>query len=295
MLLEGKRAIVTGGSRGIGRGICLELARQGCDVALNYFSAADQGLAKNDAADEVVAEIEAMGRRAIAVEGNIADPAVSAELVQAAVDAFGGIDVLASNAGICPFHGFLDMPPELLQQVVGVNLKGAFYATQAAANRMKDQGTGGAIIAISSISALVGGAMQTHYTPTTAGVHSLMQSVAIVLGPHGIRCSDARRHRDRHQPGRLVGSEETGISQQPHSAGPFRRTAGRGQRRGFPCLRHGFLRHRRLAPRGRRPFRQSAIGTTLGCLFMGEDLPQNRTLSDARGFIARRGLLKHFA
>jgi L-rhamnose 1-dehydrogenase len=73
--------------------------------------------------------------------------------------------------------------------VVGVNLNGAFYVTQAAANRMKDQGTGGAIVAVSSISALVGGAMQTHYTPTKAGVHSLMQSVAIALGPYGIRCN----------------------------------------------------------------------------------------------------------
>ena len=101
----------------------------------------------------------------------------------------GGIDILASNAGICPFHAFLDMPPGLLQQVVDVNLNGAFYIAQAAANRMKDQGTGGAIIATSSISALVGGAMQTHYTPTKAGVHSLMQSAAIALGPYGIRCN----------------------------------------------------------------------------------------------------------
>lgn len=189
MLLEGKRAIVTGGSRGIGRGISLELARQGCDVVINYFGAADHDLAKGHAADEAVAEIEAMGRRAIAIEGNIAEPQVSKDLVQVAIEAFGGVDVLASNAGICPFHGFLDLPPELLQQVVGVNLNGAFYATQAAANRMKDQGQGGAIIAVSSISALVGGAMQTHYTPTKAGVHSLMQSVAIALGPYGIRCN----------------------------------------------------------------------------------------------------------
>ncbi|OEO28157.1 short-chain dehydrogenase [Devosia insulae DS-56] len=189
MLLEGKRAIVTGGSRGIGRGISVELARQGADVVINYFAGADQSFARDTAHDETVAEIEALGRRAIAVEGDIADPQVSADLVQAAVAAFGGVDILASNAGICPFHAFLDMPPALLQQVVGVNLNGAFYAVQAAANRMKDQGTGGAIVATSSISALVGGAMQTHYTPTKAGVHSLMQSVAIVLGPYGIRCN----------------------------------------------------------------------------------------------------------
>ncbi|MBZ9934668.1 glucose 1-dehydrogenase [Mesorhizobium sp. BR1-1-16] len=189
MLLEGKRAIVTGGSRGIGRGISLEFARQGCDVVINYFGAADHYVTHAEAAEEVVAEIQALGRKAIAVEGDIADPQVSHDLVKSAVEAFGGVDVLSSNAGICPFHSFLDMPPELLQTVLGVNLSGAFYITQAAANRMKDQGQGGAIVATSSISALVGGAMQTHYTPTKAGVHSLMQSVAIALGPYGIRCN----------------------------------------------------------------------------------------------------------
>jgi L-rhamnose 1-dehydrogenase len=187
MLLEGKRAIVTGGSRGIGRGIAVELARQGADVVINYFAGADRG--GDSAAEEVVAEVEALGRRAIAVNGDIADAGVSRDLVHHAVEAFGGVDILASNAGICPFHSFLDMPPELLQQVVGTNLNGAFFAVQAAANRMKDQGKGGAIVATSSISALVGGAMQTHYTPTKAGVHSLMQSVAIALGPYGIRCN----------------------------------------------------------------------------------------------------------
>jgi L-rhamnose 1-dehydrogenase len=189
MLLEGKRAIVTGGSRGIGRGICLEFARQGADVVLNYYAGADEGFARDTAADEVVAEIEALGRKAIAVEGDIADPLVSRALVETAVATFGGVDVLASNAGICPFHAFLDMPAELFRQVVDVNLGGAFFAVQAAANRMKAQGTGGAIVATSSISALVGGAMQTHYTPTKAGVHSLMQSAAIALGPYGIRCN----------------------------------------------------------------------------------------------------------
>ena len=189
MLLEGKRAIVTGGSRGIGRGISLELARQGCDVVINYFSEADHGFDRDTAVDEVVAEIEALGRKAVALEGNIGDPPVSAALVQVAIDAFGGVDILASNAGICPFHAFLDMPSALLRQVVDVNLNGAFYISQASANRMKDQGAGGAIVATSSISALVGGAMQTHYTPTKAGVHSLMQSAAIALGPYGIRCN----------------------------------------------------------------------------------------------------------
>ena len=81
------------------------------------------------------------------------------------------------------------MPKEVYLKTVNTNLNGAYFAVQAAANQMKRQGTGGAIIAVSSISALVGGGMQTHYTPTKAGLHSLMQSCAIALGPYGIRCN----------------------------------------------------------------------------------------------------------
>lgn len=189
MLLEGKRAIVTGGSRGIGSAIVTEFARQGADVVLGYFGENDGSYGKASAVDAVVAEVEAFGHRCVTVEGNIGEPATARALVDAAVKAFGGVDVLSSNAGICPFHTFLDMPPELLQRTVTVNLEGAFHICQAAANRMKDQKTGGAIVATSSISALVGGGMQTHYTPTKAGLHSLMQSTAIALGPYGIRCN----------------------------------------------------------------------------------------------------------
>jgi len=99
------------------------------------------------------------------------------------------VDILAANAGICAFHAFLDLPADLLRRTIEVNLNGTFYVTQAVARQMRAQGHGGAIIATSSISALVGGALQTHYTPTKAGVHSLMQSCAIALGPFGIRCN----------------------------------------------------------------------------------------------------------
>jgi L-rhamnose 1-dehydrogenase len=110
-------------------------------------------------------------------------------IVTGASRGIGRVDVLASNAGICPFHAFLDLSPETLRQTLGVNLEGAFYVVQAAARQMQRQGEGGAIIATSSISALVGGGMRTHYTPTKAGLQSLMQSCAIALGPFGIRCN----------------------------------------------------------------------------------------------------------
>ncbi|KLU26018.1 short-chain dehydrogenase [Caballeronia mineralivorans PML1(12)] len=189
MLLDNKVVIVTGASRGIGRAIAVACAKEGADVVLNYWGDNDRSYGRLSAVEEVVDEIETLGRRVIAVEGNVAQRETGLELVKQAVDAFGHVDVLASNAGICPFHTFLDMPASVYEATVGVNLNGAFYVTQAVANQMKLQGTGGAIVATSSISALVGGAMQTHYTPTKAGVHSLMQSCAIALGPYGIRCN----------------------------------------------------------------------------------------------------------
>ena len=182
MLLENKVVLVTGASRGIGRATAIEAARQGADVAINTFNDAEEAAA-------VVEVVEALGRRAIAVDGDVALPESATAFVDAAVEAFGRVDVFDSNAGICPFHAFLDMPVETLRRTMEVNLHGAYFMVQAAANQMVKQGGGGSIVAISSISALVGGEMQTHYTPTKAGVHSLMQSCAVALGRHGIRCN----------------------------------------------------------------------------------------------------------
>lgn len=189
MLLKDKCAIVTGGSRGIGAGISRAMALAGADVVVNYLRENDAELGQTDGIEAVLADIEATGRRAIAVEGSVADPETGPKLVEAAVAEFGKVDILSSNAGICPFHAFLDMPIELMRSVSAVNYEGSFMVAQAAARQMVEQGHGGAIIATSSISALVGGEMQSHYTPTKAAVHSMMQSVAISLGKHGIRCN----------------------------------------------------------------------------------------------------------
>jgi len=182
MLLEGKTVLITGASRGIGRGTAIECARQGANLALNWYR-------DREGIDETVAAIKAVGHRVIEVEGDVAERSSAARFVSTAAKELGSVDVFVSNAGICPFHTFLDTPPETFERTMAVNLHGAYYMTQAAANRMKDQGRGGSIIAISSISALVGGGMQAHYTPTKAGVHSLMQSCAIALGPYKIRCN----------------------------------------------------------------------------------------------------------
>lgn len=182
MLLEGKTVLVTGASAGIGRAAAIGAARHGADVAIN-FNSDDAGAAA------CIAEIEALGRKGVAIKGDVAEAATAKAFVAQAVEALGRVDVFVNNAGICPFHAFLDMPAETFERTMRVNLHGAYYMVQAAANQMVAQGDGGSIVAVSSISALVGGEFQTHYTPTKAGVHSLMQSAAIALGRHGIRCN----------------------------------------------------------------------------------------------------------
>jgi L-rhamnose 1-dehydrogenase len=181
-LLAGKTVLITGGSAGIGRAAAIEAARQGADVAVNYIGDPAPALS-------CAAEIEALGRRAFTYAADVAEPDSATGFIGAAVETLGKVDVFVSNAGICPFHAFLDMPVETFERTMRVNLHGAYWMVQAAANQMVRQGYGGAIVAVSSISALVGGEFQTHYTPTKAGVHSLMQSAAIALGRHGIRCN----------------------------------------------------------------------------------------------------------
>lgn len=184
MLLAGKRIVITGASRGIGRAIALGCARHGADVVLGHG-----GCRSEDAILTLRHQIGALGRKVIDQAGDIGDPDTGSALIASAVQHLGGVDVFISNAGICPFHSFLDMPRDIYYRTVNTNLNGAYFAVQAAARQMQAQGKGGAIIAVSSISALVGGGMQTHYTPTKAGLLSLMQSCAIALGADGIRCN----------------------------------------------------------------------------------------------------------
>lgn len=135
-------------------------------------------------------EVEGNGAQVVTIAGDIGDPTTSSKIVAAGMKTFGRIDVLVSNAGICPFAEFLTMPHATWERTRQVNLDGSFYIVQAVANQMKNQTPpGGSIIGISSISALVGGELQCHYTPTKAGILSLMQSCAVALGKYGIRAN----------------------------------------------------------------------------------------------------------
>lgn len=197
-VLASKTAIITGGTTGIGRAICLEFLRQGANVVVNHL-----GLDKDQPhLDSLVAEAAALssgsGKDLVGKlahqSGDVRDPETAQKLVALAVEHSGParrLDICVSNAGICTFADFLELSPDLFSNTVRTNLDGAFYVTQAAARQMALHQTpsGGSIIGISSISALVGGGLQTHYTPTKAGVLSLMQSTAVALGKHGIRCN----------------------------------------------------------------------------------------------------------
>lgn len=182
-LIPGKVVAITGGVTGIGRAIAVEMARNGAKVVVNHLDTEDQAELAGELGQEIGED------RFLAVPGNISKPETSTELVAAAVEKFGHLDVFVSNAGICQFAEFTELDPETYYRTVDINLNGAFFAIQAAARQMKAQGTGGSIIAVLSISALVGGANQTHYTPTKAGILSLIQLTACALGQYGIRCN----------------------------------------------------------------------------------------------------------
>lgn len=175
----GKVAIVTGGARGIGRGIALELAGEGANVVINYVEA-------NQAASEVVAEIERDGGRAAAIQADVGVRDDAESLVSKAVEQFGRVDVLVNNAGICPFRSFWDITDDVWEQTLRTNLYGAFVTSQAAARVMREQGSG-AIVHISSVTSYVGGPEQVHYSATKGGMNAMTSSMAVALGEYGIR------------------------------------------------------------------------------------------------------------
>ncbi|KAI9835429.1 MAG: L-rhamnose-1-dehydrogenase [Sarea resinae] len=187
-LLAEKSAVITGGATGIGRAIAAEFIAQGANVTISHLDDESSRKAVKSLHEEIK-DHEWCRTRLIGVAGDISQPETGKELIARAVQQFGKVDIFVSNAGVCQFAEFLSLDQDLYSRTVRTNLDGAFYATQAAARQMASQGTGGSIIGISSISALVGGGLQTHYTPTKAGILSLMQSCAISLGRHQIRCN----------------------------------------------------------------------------------------------------------
>jgi 3-oxoacyl-[acyl-carrier protein] reductase len=176
--LEGKTAVVTGSSRGIGRAIALDLARRGAQVVVNFNQSAD-------AAEEVVATIKAEGGSAIAVQADVSNFTQAQELVKAALDTYGRIDILVNNAGTTRDQALLLMKEDEWDTVIQVNLKSVFNTCKAVARKMVRQ-RGGRIINVGSVSGIAGQFGQTNYSASKAGIIGFSKSLAKELGPRGI-------------------------------------------------------------------------------------------------------------
>ena len=178
-----RTVLVTGAARGIGRATAARFGAEGARVAINYPPG------ELEYAEATAELVRTAGGEPFRVEADVSDPSAIDAMAATVRDRWGPVDVVVNNAGICPFADFFDIDVELWDRVQHVNLRGTFLVTQAFTRQMVDAGTRGKVISVSSISALVGGAQQVHYCPTKAGISSLMKSLAIVLGPHGITCN----------------------------------------------------------------------------------------------------------
>jgi len=174
MNLDGKNAIVTGGSIGIGTSIALTLARAGANVAINYRRHADE-------ANAVVAEIEKLGRKGLAVQADVASFQQAEDMVKKVVEEFGSIDILVCNAGINRDGVIWKMTEEQWDQVIDTNLKGYFNYIHAVAPYFREQNHG-RIINITSINGLRGKFGQSNYAASKAGIIGLTKTVARELG-----------------------------------------------------------------------------------------------------------------
>jgi glucose 1-dehydrogenase len=179
MKLGGKVAIITGGSRGIGRAIALALAREGAGVVVNYVAAAAS-------AAEVVAAIRAAGGQAVEVQGDVGDLSHHGRILAAAVERFGRLDILVNNAGMARRQPFLEATAEAWDEVTGVNLKGVYFLSQAAARVMAAQRSG-KIVNISSVHDRLPMPANSIYCIAKAGMVMLTKSLALELADHGIQ------------------------------------------------------------------------------------------------------------
>lgn len=179
--LQGKVALVSGAGKNIGREIALTLARDGVSVVVN-------GRSDRAAVDGVVAEIVKGGGKAIAAMGDVSDPAVPPRLADEAARAFGGVDILVSNAGLRKQTSFLDMSFDEWRGILSVALDGAFLLGKAIVPQMVKRG-GGAFVAISGISTHVGTPNRCHVSASKSGLEGLMRALAVELAPHRITCN----------------------------------------------------------------------------------------------------------
>jgi 3-oxoacyl-[acyl-carrier protein] reductase len=178
-LLQGKTALVTGASKGIGRSIALKYAEQGANVAFTYLSSVEQGQA-------LEAELAAKGIKAKGYRSDASDYAQAEKLVNDVIADFGSLDILVNNAGITQDTLLLRMTVEMWDKVINVNLKSCFNTVKAATKQMMKQKSG-SIINMTSVVGIKGNAGQANYAASKAGIIGFTKSVALELGSRGIR------------------------------------------------------------------------------------------------------------
>lgn len=178
MRLEGKVALVTGASRGIGREIAFELAREGASVAVNYAGSEAKAL-------ELVDEIKAMGREAFAIQADVSNSDSVNDMVKETVERFGKLDILVNNAGITKDNLLMRMKESEWDDVININLKGVFLCTKGVTRQMMKQRSG-RIINISSIVGVSGNPGQANYVAAKSGVIGLTKTAAMELSSRGI-------------------------------------------------------------------------------------------------------------
>ena len=183
MGLKGKTALVTGSSSGIGEAIALRFAREGADVAVHYHHGSEN-------AARVSAEIAKLGRKTVALGANVGVAEEAEKLVRDAHAALGRLDILVNNAGVEIREPFLEVSEAHYDLVLGVNLKGAFFAAQAAAKLMIEAGGGGRIVNVSSIHEDVPFLHYATYTASKGGMRMFTRTVCQELAPHGITVND---------------------------------------------------------------------------------------------------------
>ena len=176
----GTRALITGGSRGIGAAFAEALAENGCRVVINHCGDGDN-------ARRLCRRLETIAPSACHdIEADVANPEAARRMVHRAASLLGGLDIVVSNAGICRFMPFLEVTDEIWSRHIGVNLSGTFHVTQEAAKIMVAAGHGGRIVITTSIGAFRSNSTQTHYCATKAGLDLLMKGMALELGEYAI-------------------------------------------------------------------------------------------------------------
>lgn len=181
--LRDKVGIVTGGDTGIGKAISVAMASEGARIVIDYHG-------DEKPADALVREIQSFGGTACAIGADVSNPAQIAQLIEAAVGRYGRLDIMVNNAGIEEQHPFIEMPLEVYEKTIAVNLTGTWLGCQIAARQMVKQGAGGRIINISSVHEEISMPSNAAYCASKGGIRMLTRTIAVELAKYGITVND---------------------------------------------------------------------------------------------------------